>query len=62
MFCQIKSFLVDETGAVTVDWVILTAGIVSLAIAASAVVVDGTEDLSNDVDAKLKSQLIKTSF
>lgn len=62
MYEQIKSFLIDETGAVTVDWVILTAGVVSLALASSAVVIDGTEDLSSDVDVKLRSQLIKTSF
>ncbi len=29
-FC--KSFLRDETGAVTVDWVVLTAGVLVLAL------------------------------
>lgn len=29
-----NSFLKDESGAVTVDWVVLTAGIIGLAIAA----------------------------
>lgn len=62
MYYRIKSFWSDETGAVTVDWVILTAGLVSLAIASSAVVIDGTEDLSGDIDERLKSQLIKTNF
>lgn len=27
-----KRFLTDETGAVTVDWVVLTAGVVVLAV------------------------------
>ena len=29
---KLKRFLNDETGAVTVDWVVLTAGVVVLAI------------------------------
>ena len=57
-----KNFLAEEAGAVTVDWVVLTAAIVSLTLAASAVVVDGVGDLSGDVDAKLRSQLISTAF
>jgi Flp pilus assembly pilin Flp len=28
----VKQFLEDETGAVTVDWVVLTAGVVVLAV------------------------------
>ena len=30
----IKSFLRDETGAITVEWVILTAGVIALGIGA----------------------------
>ena len=59
---QLFQFWEYEDGAVTVDWVVLVAGIVSLSLAAMGVVVDGTEDLSGDVDDRLKSQLIKTSF
>lgn len=29
---SVKQFLGDETGAVTVDWVVLTAGVVILAV------------------------------
>lgn len=29
---SLKRFLTDETGAVTVDWVVLTAGVMVLAI------------------------------
>ena len=29
---SLKSFFGDETGAVTVDWVVLTAGVVVLAV------------------------------
>jgi Flp pilus assembly pilin Flp len=58
----LKTFLIDEDGAVTVDWVVLAAGVITLALAATGVVVNGTEDLTSDADAKLRSQLISTSF
>ncbi len=58
----IKPFLAEEDGAVTVDWVVLAAGVITLALAATGVVVNGTEDLTVDVDNKLRSQLISTSF
>lgn len=57
-----RNFIADESGAVTVDWVVLTAGIVTLAMAAAGVVTSGTEEISNDVDQKLQSQLISTTF
>jgi len=34
----IKNFRNDEDGAVTVDWVVLTAAVVALAVAVSSVV------------------------
>ena len=58
----IKHFLASEAGAVTVDWVILTAGVVGLALAATMTVIDGTGDLSGDVETQLSSQLVKTTF
>lgn len=30
MFAKLKSFILDDAGAVTVDWVVLTASIVAL--------------------------------
>ena len=62
MIIKIRNFAFDEAGAVTVDWVVLTAGLVSLGLAAMSVISDGTEDLSGDVDDKLQSQLISTTF
>ncbi|MEP3346984.1 MAG: hypothetical protein ABJN34_10115 [Litoreibacter sp.] len=58
----VSHFWGDETGAVTVDWVILAAGVIGLALASMGVVIDGTEDLTGDVNAELSSQLISTSF
>ncbi len=58
----IKSFRSDEDGAVTVDWVVLTAAIVGLGIAVLAAVSGGVEDLSEDISSQLEAQTIKTTF
>ena len=41
-----KNFRKDEDGAVTVDWVVLTAAVVALAIAAFGMIGENTENLS----------------
>lgn len=51
----IRKFQKDEDGAVTVDWVVLTAGVVGLGIAALTVVSDNTAQLSADVGATVDS-------
>jgi len=56
------NFLVDDSGAVTVDWVVLTAGIVGLGLATMAVVSAGVEDLSGDTRTQMESQTISTRF
>ncbi|MCJ7873021.1 hypothetical protein Q4577_16690 [Marinovum sp. 2_MG-2023] len=43
----IKNFRKDEDGAVTVDWVVLTAAIVGLAIAAYGAIETNTTTLFN---------------
>lgn len=57
-----KTFLRDESGAVTVDWVVLTAALVGTGLAVAVVVSSGTKDLATDVDEALSTQLISTSF
>ena len=44
-----KTFLKDEAGAVTVDWVVLTAAIVGLGIAVLASVRGGAVDLADAI-------------
>ena len=51
-----KAFLASESGAVTVDWVVLTAALVGLGLAVMAVVSSGVGDLSNDMADELESQ------
>lgn len=60
MLNMIKNFAKNESGAVTIDWVILTAGVVVLGIASYNIVKDITSDLANNtVDAmeKFNSEL-----
>ena len=48
MLNMIKNFAKNETGAVTIDWVILTTGVVVLGITAHNIVKDITSDLANN--------------
>ncbi|MBF9035402.1 hypothetical protein HKCCE2091_14240 [Rhodobacterales bacterium HKCCE2091] len=57
-----RKFLVDESGAVTVDWVVLTGGIVMLGLAAQTVINGGVSDASADTAAVLSGIQIQTTF
>jgi len=48
-----QNFIKSESGAVTVDWVVLTAAIVGLGLAVMAVVSGGIEDLSTGINTSL---------
>jgi Flp pilus assembly pilin Flp len=50
---KFNAFVSDESGAVTVDWVVLTAAIVGLGLAVMSVVSGGVEDLSGNISASL---------
>ncbi|MGC3936337.1 Flp family type IVb pilin [Roseobacter sp. EG26] len=52
----IKNFRKDEDGAVTVDWVVLTAAVVGLAIAAYQSIEDGATDLTEATETFLGEQ------
>ncbi|MEJ6392436.1 hypothetical protein V8J82_04160 [Gymnodinialimonas sp. 2305UL16-5] len=52
-FSFINAFAASESGAVSVDWVVLTAGVVGLGFAVIIVVSGGFEDLSGDVATDL---------
>jgi Flp pilus assembly pilin Flp len=56
----IKNFRADEDGAVTVDWVVLTAAIVGLGIAVLTSVSGGTTSLGNKISSQLSAQTIAT--
>ena len=44
----IKNFRRDEDGAVTVDWVVLTAAVVGLAVAAYTSIETGSQNLTSN--------------
>jgi len=52
---HVKRFFESENGAVTVDWVVLTAGLVGLGLATMAVVSGGVADLSEETSVELAS-------
>ena len=62
LFKLAKNFRNDEDGAVTVDWVVLTAAIVGLGIAVLTSVTSGTKTLTEKVSGQLSGQTIKTTF
>ena len=57
---QIKAFAANESGAVTVDWVVLTAAIVGLGIAVVTSVRSGVGDLATDISNSLTSGSVAT--
>ena len=51
-----KSFACDEAGAVTVDWVVLTAAIVGLGMVVMSTVGGGIEALGNKIITDLNNR------
>lgn len=45
----LNAFVKDEDGAVTVDWVVLTAAIVGIAIAILATISDALDNTTNNI-------------
>ncbi|MEO9517588.1 hypothetical protein [Shimia sp.] len=52
----LNKFRKDEDGAVTVDWVVLTAAVVGLAVAAYAAIERGATDLTGQTETFLGEQ------
>lgn len=59
---RLKSFALSESGAVTVDWVVLTAALVGLGLAVTNTVGAGLSDLSSEIRAQLERDHITTGF
>ena len=53
-----NKFFKDESGAVTVDWVVLTAAIVGLGIAVLTSVSTGTTNLAGTISGELDTMTI----
>ncbi len=60
MLKKISHYMRDEDGAVTVDWVVLTAALVGLGVAMITVIGDGAMSTSSSVGNRLSSLSIVT--
>jgi len=56
----IKTFAANESGAVTVDWVVLTAAIVGLGLAVVTSVRTGVSSLGTNISNSLSSASVAT--
>ncbi|OWY01159.1 hypothetical protein B6V75_16225 [Thioclava sp. F1Mire-8] len=61
-FFKLKKFHDEEDGAVTVDWVVLTAAVVGLGAAALALVRTQTAGLSDRIATYLNGATVSDSF
>jgi Flp pilus assembly pilin Flp len=61
-FNSVYSFLAGESGAITVDWVVLTAAIAGLGLAVVGVVSGGLENIATEIGTHLASQEVDTAF
>ncbi|UWP94345.1 hypothetical protein K3X48_08790 [Aliiroseovarius crassostreae] len=59
LFNLINRFKADEDGAVTVDWVVLTAAIVGLGVAVLTSVSTSTDALATKVSNKINTMSVK---
>lgn len=60
---MIKNFLRDDAGAVTIDWVALTAGILLLGLAVvSFIFSNGVDTLVGNISTTLGSAAVDTDF
>lgn len=50
---KFTAFLNDETGAVTVDWVVLTAAVVTLGLVVFNFVAPAVSDLAQDIKSEI---------
>lgn len=58
----IQRFLKDDSGAVTVDWTVLSAATVGMSLATVGVLNGGLQGLVSRVDAELRDQQMSDNF
>jgi Flp pilus assembly pilin Flp len=62
LFKFARKFNNEEDGAVTVDWVVLTAAVVGLGVAALAAIKGGTGTLTTKINNQMASVSVSTTF
>ncbi len=59
---SLTTFATDETGAITVDWTVLAAAAVGLAIATTALLTDTIQILAGRMDDELRSRQLSDDW
>ncbi|MGB3407276.1 MAG: hypothetical protein WBA67_07250 [Jannaschia sp.] len=62
MLQRLDHFLKDDSGAVTLDWVVLTAALVGTGLSVVATVRGGIETVSVETADQMRGQVIRSSF
>lgn len=62
MFVKLKSFAASEDGAITVDWVVLTAACVSLGLLAIMLISGSVRDNGTEASAIMETYEINDDF
>ncbi len=57
LFKLTKNFAKDDSGAVTVDWVVLTAALVGIALALVSTINDGLTVASEQIEAEITAAI-----
>jgi len=57
-----ETFIESEDAAITVDWVVLSAAAVAMAIAATDVISGGLDTLTSNLESQLRTQQISDAF
>ena len=57
MFSIIEKFYKSQSGAVTVDWVILCAAVVTIAVGAIVAVTTQTKDYAHEIATRIPSDI-----
>jgi len=58
---KLRNFLTREDGAVTIDWVVLTAALVGIGIAVLTAIGSATNDLATEMDNKIDSVSVRSN-
>jgi len=62
MLAHLKPYLREEHGAVTVDWTVLSAAAVAMALATLTVMNGGIDGLKSRLEAELRTQQLSDNF
>jgi len=62
MLNTIKNFAANESGAVTVDWVVLTAAVVGLGLAVLTLIKGETKSLTEKIGSAMNTMNVDTSW